>query len=398
MERQDFVDAYRELNQQLLKLVESMSAMAELSTLRGGQQTEPELLRASLEVVLRYQDIESAMVYMAEGDLLTLTAHLGWPDLLSPSTAKRSTDNTLVQVHVGEGIIGLAAEAGELQRRPGTVTVPAQNRDPMGGEGSLLAIPLAASGEVLGVFCATHPHEHHFSAEHERSLQIFCQFLGKLILGNRFMHEMEYTVQRRTRELEAALGEARALKTRFEQLAVVDELTELHNRRFFFPEARAALARACRYREPFSLLILDLDRFKQINDRFGHATGDTVLRDVAALLQQQAREADILARFGGEEFVIAMPETDTRGAMVMAERIGRAVKQLRWSALDDSIGTTASIGVAALSDLVNPVERAHEDTQNMLDRLLEFADTALYYCKEQGRDQVRAYADIACSL
>lgn len=101
--------------------------------------------------------------------------------------------------------------------------------------GSLISLPIKASGEVLGVLNVSHPHAGFFTETHERSLVIFANFLGQMLVNNRLLNSMEQMVRERTRQLEQTLADAEALKRRYAELSVIDELTGLHNRRFFFP-------------------------------------------------------------------------------------------------------------------------------------------------------------------
>jgi diguanylate cyclase (GGDEF)-like protein len=170
--------------------------------------------------------------------------------------------------------------------------------------------------------------------------------------------------------LETARQYARALET----LALVDPLTGVSNRRYLdlrFPEE---LARSMRYARPLSCLMLDVDDFKAINDTFGHAVGDRVLKDVARVLRAGVRVTDSLVRCGGEEFVVLMPETDIGGARTAAERLRAAVAALPSGA--EGLALTVSIGVA---------EGATED-------LLVRADQAMYGAKRGGKNRVEVAA------
>ncbi len=167
------------------------------------------------------------------------------------------------------------------------------------------------------------------------------------------------------------------LNTRLERLAMTDELTGLVNRRSFFYQGNAEIKRVQRYHTPLSMLMLDLDDFKSINDSYGHAAGDAVLLCVANALRANAREVDIVARLGGEEFAILSPNTQAADAGFLAERVRQAIEAIRCSIEDQCLGVTASIGVAPY----------HPDMQN-LDALLRSADAAMYQAKNQGRNQV----------
>lgn len=198
-------------------------------------------------------------------------------------------------------------------------------------------------------------------------------------------------MQERTRELGKALAEAQALKERYEQLSMIDALTELHNRRFFFPEAEAAVARALRYRRPLSLMFFDLDHFKRVNDTFGHAVGDSVLREVAAVLKAESRAGDILVRFGGEEFALVLPDTELEGAAPLADRLRQRVKSTAQDALAPGLSISLSGGIADIDESLHGLGTA----RLVLEALMKRADRALYFSKTHGRDRIATTRDLS---
>ena len=158
-----------------------------------------------------------------------------------------------------------------------------------------------------------------------------------------------------------------------EALATTDGLTGLKNRRTFSAKLAEEHARAVRYHQPLSLLLLDVDHFKQYNDAYGHPAGDAVLRRVAEALGRTARDTDMAARYGGEEFAVILPFTDEAGALVMAERVRAAIADSDWGKRP----ITVSVGIGTLSlDTPTP------------DSLTGCADRALYQSKEAGRNRV----------
>ena len=159
-------------------------------------------------------------------------------------------------------------------------------------------------------------------------------------------------------------------------LATVDSLTGLINRRAYFERSAGARMLASRQRHPIALMMLDLDHFKALNDRFGHGAGDRALSRFAAAAQATLREPDILARLGGEEFAVTLPFTDLSGAIMAAERIRCAAKMVAMPEFADDFKLTVSVGVVL-------VER-DEDINTALAR----ADRALYAAKSMGRDRV----------
>jgi two-component system cell cycle response regulator len=161
-----------------------------------------------------------------------------------------------------------------------------------------------------------------------------------------------------------------------ERLATIDSLTSLRNRRAFFDFARAELARCQRYELAFSLILLDLDHFKAINDTHGHGAGDQVLAALGGLLSHTLRVHDVAARWGGEEFVMALPSTGAEGAVIVAERVRSAIMNLKIEYAGVVLEVTASQGVAA--------HIPGEPIEVLIDR----ADRAMYRAKVDGRNRV----------
>lgn len=173
-----------------------------------------------------------------------------------------------------------------------------------------------------------------------------------------------------------ALEEARA---EIQQMAETDDLTRLPNRRSTLKRMRDEIKRAQRYRQPLSIVLLDLDHFKSVNDTHGHPAGDTVLKQTAQILQEAIRETDFFGRYGGEEFLGILAQTDLLGAGVIAERLRRAIEGASFAKGEgESLHMTASLGAATW--------RHGQDTE---ERLIGRADDALYRAKEAGRNQVR---------
>jgi len=170
------------------------------------------------------------------------------------------------------------------------------------------------------------------------------------------------------------------------RLAFTDYLTGLKTRGYFEQQLELEIKRSERKKTQFALLMIDIDFFKSLNDRFGHHAGDQVLRDVSSILMKDMREVDTVARYGGEEFVIILPETGGSGARLVAERLRRAVAQAKFFAGSPSAveHLTISIGIAIFD----------QDAQFRRD-LLENADAALYYAKSHGRNSVVLYSDLA---
>ena len=181
----------------------------------------------------------------------------------------------------------------------------------------------------------------------------------------------------------------RAANARLAELAGTDSLTSLWNRRTFLEQLDIQLELSVRHARPISVLILDVDEFKQYNDRYGHLAGDEILRGAAQLLRQRARRSDFLARIGGEEFGAILHEADRKGAVQLAEQLRVAVEDAQWPRRP----ITVSVGAATVR-FPGPVPRPRLPERS---QVLSLADQALYYSKRHGRNRVTHVEDIAAS-
>lgn len=171
-----------------------------------------------------------------------------------------------------------------------------------------------------------------------------------------------------------------------ERLSITDGLTGLYNRRHFSERIGEEFSKAFRYNTPLSILIMDVDHFKRVNDTYGHQVGDIVLIAVAQVLRQSVRETDLIGRYGGEEFVVLLPHTDMEQAGAVAEKIRKAISEMPVAEMDRK-AVTISIGVAGLGGVA---------ADNVED-LIRHADGALYRAKEEGRNRVVAAGTPAVS-
>lgn len=377
------------------KLLESLSTLRGLSTIELPMAEEESLLRQALAALLEHYGIERCSIFLLAGDRLNNAAGLDWKewqgDAAAPSPALTPNSYPVL-----ETLMGLAVRSGEPQIcadcscDPRFVPLPRGTQAPL--PGSLISAPLKAGGRILGVLNLSHPDSNHFGDWHLRLVPLFCSFLGQMLAGNRLLRNLEEEVAARTRQLENALSDTRLLKEHYRNLSMVDELTGLYNRRYFFLESRLTLGRALRYRHPFSLMVLDIDRFKTINDRYGHAQGDSVLRDLGQALQTQLRDTDILARVGGEEFAIVLTDTGPEGAREAGQRLLEAVRLLQWQTPEGPLHTRISLGMVSLgSGETRPPSTANLDA--LQDQLYSLADSAMYAAKKSGGDRLEEAAN-----
>jgi diguanylate cyclase (GGDEF)-like protein len=207
------------------------------------------------------------------------------------------------------------------------------------------------------------------------------QVTGMLAFFRREATPFTVDEQRAAASLATQISIAQANMRMFQQvqhMASTDGLTGLYNRRHFFTLTVPLFEHSVRYQETFSVIMFDLDNFKEVNDTYGHLAGDEVLRALSSLCLRLVRHVDIFARYGGEEFVVALPRTEPAQAGMIAERIRLAVERNAFTYHNQSIHITISLGVAS-----------SHDPQDTLESVLEQSDQALYLAKQAGRNCVR---------
>ncbi len=205
----------------------------------------------------------------------------------------------------------------------------------------------------------------------------FINLMG--LSANFFNQDHAVRLQAFADQAAIAIDNAR-LYAEVERLATLDEVTGIFNRRHLFELGRRELERARRYQAPLAAILLDIDRFKKINDTYGHTTGDRVLAGIATLISRNIREVDLFGRYGGEEFVILLPQTYRSKALEVAERLRALVAELKFDTDRGAISVTISLGVALLSSDIPSLA-------TFIDR----ADQAMYAAKQAGRDRVEIY-------
>jgi len=218
-----------------------------------------------------------------------------------------------------------------------------------------LSIPLILRGEVLGVL----------SVESEKV--------------NAYSDRQIKLVETIAQQAAVAMDNAKLFE-RMQELAITDGLTKIYNRRYFYLVLQNEIERARRYATPLSLIMMDIDHFKKVNDQYGHLAGDEVLGALANLCKSLLRQADELFRYGGEEFTILLPETNAELAFNVAERIRRTIAETEFSTKKGPVKITVSLGVTEFNE-------SHNDTGAFVDA----ADQALYQAKQAGRNCVRVF-------
>jgi diguanylate cyclase (GGDEF)-like protein len=206
-----------------------------------------------------------------------------------------------------------------------------------------------------------------------RGLSIFMAMLmggGAFVVLRAAISHDEFS-----RRLDGLCRDLESNTTRLKEFSFKDEVTSLYNRRFFGMRLEDEVSRYCRFNQPLSVVMLDIDGFKAVNDELGHAAGDETLRTVGDILQRQSRSIDVICRYGGDEFAVLLVETGRDGALRYAERIRRHIEG---TVFGHGRSITVSLGVACLPDDVGP----------MPDDIVTAADWALYDAKRAGKNQV----------
>jgi diguanylate cyclase (GGDEF)-like protein len=195
------------------------------------------------------------------------------------------------------------------------------------------------------------------------------------------MRDLMLAFNTMSRSLYQSMEALRASNEEFRRLSNTDPLTGRHNRRYMQDALARDLKQAKRFSQPLSIIMVDIDHFKVFNDRFGHLTGDEALKGISGVLAVNIRDSDVLARWGGEEFLVSLVQTDKPGAINAAEKLREAVEKLTFQVKKHKSHLTISCGVATF-----------EEDGRTIEELLEAADQALYLAKDEGRNRVASFS------
>ena len=309
-----------------------------------------ELFDLVMNVIVNALNVKQySLLLLEEGtDLLTIRASHGMPAAILSRGA----------IRLGEGLAGKVAGS----KQSAVIPDLARQRDyvyfPKTGprKGSYLGIPLTRlDGRILGVLNAHKPAAAGFTDGDTRLFTAVAE------------------------QVAVAIDHALTFQ-QTQELMIRDELTNLHNRRYFFERFEREVYRAKRYERTLSVIMIDIDHFKNFNDAYGHLRGDQALKTLARILEACLRKADVVARYGGEEFLVLLPETTKEAAAVVAEKLRARVETVNFN--EDAprlqpASLTITAGIASLpADAEEPLT------------LLDLADKALYYGKAQGRNRV----------
>ncbi|MFC3195669.1 diguanylate cyclase [Marinicella sediminis] len=334
------------INAQELRLKEQR-ILNSISHILNRSLTLKELLKTSLNLVSKVLNAERGFVVVKDpgNELMEIPAVRHFEDFEwhSQPAEPRAFSQKLVQKCFRQNKILIIGDS--MLNDSMDDLAPTED----GGGRSVVVIPLVQDTQVIGVIYLDNQQQaHNFNPQQIPFLTTFAAHTS-IALHNSLLYKR----------------------------AITDDLTQLFTRQHIDEALALEMQRAIRYEHDLSLLILDLDHFKSINDSHGHTTGDQVLKAFSEIIRAHIRECDMAGRFGGEEFIVILAETDIKGAFILAERIRHATEQLRIDKSGESISLTVSIGAAS----------AHVSQDNNTVLFIEAADKALYQAKEQGRNQ-----------
>ncbi len=188
--------------------------------------------------------------------------------------------------------------------------------------------------------------------------------------------------------IKSALSEIRKENSALEKLNATDSLTLALTKKETYIRLKREISRGQRSSHPLAFLMIDIDHFKRINDQYGHMVGDTVLKNLSLFCQLKLRDIDVFGRFGGEEFLVACPETDAKAALEVAERLREAIAKESFAMVDgQEVTLTVSIGIS----IFDPQQVHHDSLDVAMDQYIDYSDKAMYCAKNAGRNQVKLF-------
>ncbi|MBQ8848374.1 MAG: sensor domain-containing diguanylate cyclase [Candidatus Gastranaerophilales bacterium] len=345
---------------QLQKSLHNISILYNISQAVNFIDDLKRLLQVIIQKALITLDAERGSLMLYDYSLNALQVRI--VSGLQDKKLEEAINNGAVQcakIGVGEGIAGTVF----LERKPIITNLGSADprfivKEVLSNTKSLLCVPLVAKGEVIGVINIT--NKRHDKLFNQKDLEFITSLANQAAI---------------------AIDNAKLY-----ELATKDGMTKLYIYRHFYTLLENEIRRCSRYNRNMSLIMMDIDNFKKINDTYGHLTGDTILKRLAAVLQETVRKIDIPARYGGEEFVVILPETDKENACVIAERIRKNISEIVVK-IDENqnLSPTVSMGIAQYST----------DGQEAKE-LINAADTALYHSKHNGKNMVSTYEKDGC--
>jgi diguanylate cyclase (GGDEF)-like protein len=360
---------------------ERLSILLKIGLRLTAERDLERLLQMIIEETTGVMEAERSSLFLVDQDKNEMWAKIA-----------QGVETVEIRFPVGTGIAGTVGRTGEVINIADAYLDVRFNPDFDRRTGfrtrSILCVPLRnMQGDIIGAIQVLNKRNGAFTEDDEALLTALASHAA-IALENADLYmklkdlnsRLEEKVTERTADLVAANERLSVLNLELEQLSITDALTQIFNRRFFMERIRQEVKRVNRYGSSVSLLMIDIDHFKKVNDTHGHQAGDVVLAGVAGVVKRRLRETDVLARYGGEEFVLIATPMELNGAVTLAERIRSLVEESEFEYSTKRIKVTVSIGVSTWVPKM----------KDNFEELVRLADDALYGAKEEGRNRVRS--------
>ncbi|MGM0608613.1 MAG: diguanylate cyclase [Candidatus Muiribacteriota bacterium] len=343
----ELANAFDKMRLTLKKKINDLKILYEISQTISAVLDYRELLAKIMDITVRVLDAEkgSIMLFDDETEMLKIEAAYGLPEEIQRDAL----------INPNKGIVAWVLRTGkplliyDTMKEAGFEKMKGRKAE----SGTLLSAPLKVKDKLLGVVNISKSIPNTYT---DSDKELFTAIV-----------------------LQAAIAIEKAILYR---MAITDGMTKLYLHRYFQQRFDEELARAIRYKKPLSMIMMDIDHFKPFNDTYGHQVGDRVLKTVARIVEKSVRDVDIPARYGGEEFAVILPEKDSEGAEIPAERIRKNIAEHEFYVDDKLVPITISLGISSYPE--------HSDKKG---ELIECADNALYFSKETGRNKYAVYSE-----
>lgn len=379
-EKAELFKRYSKVYQQVLDgterfyemLIRALSALIRIDRLGEEARDINVLCKKILDIFSRELGFENCSIMLKDTDdkHLVLIAGKGWNDALRPSGGIKEGER--LRIKIGEGIAGESARTGHYIYIP---DVTKDNRFKQINTDiditSLISIPVKRDEEIIGVLNFSHATADAFDKNTINLLIFLSTFVGHMIALTRLHNQIASWNEVLKQKIEEKTATLRKKNRELQKIAATDYLTGLYNRRFFFKRLEEEFTRALRYNEHFSLLFVDIDNLKPINDSYGHVAGDEVIKAVAKTLKKIGRKGDVIGRIGGDEFGYILLEAREEESRRFAARLQESLPVLTFG--KTKIKPTISIGIASSTNI------AFKKYQE----IYRAADEALYHAKDK---------------
>jgi len=361
------------------KIIGVISALIRVSSLGRSERDLDTLCREMVGIFSKELDFDNCSIMLKDEEekYLVLIAGSGKGDKYKRS----KTWNIGTKIEIGAGVAGKAFSMGKaVFVADVTKDVTFITLDTKVKIMSLLAVPIKVGDEVIGVINFSHPGHHNIYDRNMENLMVLLSgFVGQVIALSKLYNNMSHWNEALKEEVAKKTAELTRKNRQLRQIALIDPLTGIFNRRFFFKRLEEEFLRTKRYGVQLSLLFIDIDNLKPINDTYGHVAGDKVIRTLSNILRQIGRKGDIACRLGGDEFGYALLESDVEGAYNFARRLQETFAKQHFRGM--TYAPTVSIGIAHTK---GSKFKDHKD-------IYDAADKALYEAKLL-KNSIRLYS------